>query len=107
MAALFILAGAALTGIGVYGLIAQRHLLRQILAFNVLGGGLFLIFGALGRDLARGLTDPAPQAMIITGIVVALAATALAVTLAVRADQLRRAEEEDGALTPPPEAADG
>lgn len=76
---LYALTGAAVVGLGVYGLIAARHLLRRVVAFNVIGSGIFLYFGAAG---ARGAgPDPVPQALIITGIVVALAASALAVAL--------------------------
>lgn len=81
-ASLYGLAGAALVGIGLYGLIAQPHPLRKLLGFNLLGSGVFLLFGAAG---ARGeVLDPVPQAMVITGIVVALAATALGVALVLR-----------------------
>lgn len=77
----FALTGAILTGLGVYGLMAQAHLLRRVIAFNIIGSGLFLFFGAAG---ARGAgADPIPQALIITGIVVALSASALAVALVV------------------------
>jgi multicomponent Na+:H+ antiporter subunit C len=75
------LTGALLIAIGFYGFVARRHLLRQILAFNLIGSGLFLLFGALARRAPDGVGDPVPQAMIITGIVVALSATALAVVL--------------------------
>jgi len=78
---IFALTGAALVGLGVYGLLAQAHLLRRVIAFNLIGSGLFLFFGAAG---SRGIgIDPIPQALIITGIVVALSASALAVTLVV------------------------
>lgn len=77
----FALTGAALVGLGVYGLIARVHMLRRIMAFNLIGSGLLLFFGAAG---ARGVgLDPIPQALIITGIVVALSASALAVGLVV------------------------
>ena len=77
----FALTGAALLGLGLYGLLARPHLLRRIIAFNLIGSGLFLFFGAAG---ARGaILDPIPQALIITGIVVALSASALAVGLVV------------------------
>lgn len=80
-ATLYALCGAALIGIGLYGFIARVHLLRRILCFNVIGSGVFLLFGALGyRDPAAG-ADPVPHALIITGIVVALSLTALAVAL--------------------------
>ncbi|MEX1147228.1 MAG: NADH-quinone oxidoreductase subunit K [Sphingomonadales bacterium] len=77
----FALTGAGLLGLGIYGLLALPHLLRRIIAFNLIGSGLFIFFGAAG---ARGVgVDPIPQALIITGIVVALAASALAVGLVV------------------------
>lgn len=84
MSALDILAfgAAALVGLGIYGLLASRHLLRRVLAFNLVGSGLFLWFGAAAARGGAGV-DPIPQALIITGIVVALAASALGVTLVV------------------------
>jgi len=82
-ATLFGLCGAMVIGIGSYGLIAHANLIRRVLAFNLIGSGIFLLFGALASR-APDVTDPVPQAMVITGIVVALAATALAITLIVR-----------------------
>ena len=80
---LFGLCGAGLIGIGLYGLIIHPAPLRKLLAFNILGGGVFLLFGVIARrGAAAGLTgDPVPQAIVITGIVVAFSATALAATL--------------------------
>jgi len=85
-ATLFGLCGAALVGLGLFGLIAHAEPLRKILAFNLLGGGVFLIFGVVARRGAAAgfLGDPVPQAMVITGLVVAFAATALAVALLLR-----------------------
>jgi len=76
------LSASALVGLGIYGLLAARHLLRRVLAFNLVGSGLFLWFGAAGACGGVGV-DPIPQALIITGIVVALAASALGVALVV------------------------
>jgi multicomponent Na+:H+ antiporter subunit C len=85
---IFALCGAALVGIGLYGFVAHAHLLRRLVAFNVIGSGIFLLFGATGyRRIDLG-ADPVPQALIITGIVVALSATALAVALVTRHAQL-------------------
>ncbi len=80
---LFGLAGAVLAGLGLYGLVADPAPLRKLLAFNLLGGGVFLVFGVVARrGAAAGLGgDPVPQALVITGLVVAFAATALAVAL--------------------------
>jgi multicomponent Na+:H+ antiporter subunit C len=83
-ATLYGLCGAALVGIGLYGLIVQAPLLRKILAFNLIGSGVFLLLGAIAERAAPGRGDPVPHALIITGIVVALSATALAVALLLR-----------------------
>jgi multicomponent Na+:H+ antiporter subunit C len=85
-AALAGLTAAALIGLGLYGLLTHPHPLRKILAFNLLGGGVFLMFGIIARKGAAGgfVADPVPQAMVITGIVVAFSATALAVALLLR-----------------------
>ncbi len=80
------LIACALIGIGLYGFIVNPQPLRKLLAFNVVGNGVFLLFGVIARRGAiPGLGgDPVPQALLITGIVVAFAATALAVTLLLR-----------------------
>ncbi len=85
-ATLFGLCGAALVGLGLYGLITNPEPLRKILAFNLLGSGVFLVFGLISRRAAAAgfPGDPVPQAMVITAIVVAFAATALAIALVLR-----------------------
>ncbi|MFG1402582.1 NADH-quinone oxidoreductase subunit K [Xanthobacter sediminis] len=87
----FGLLGAALSAIGVYGLMVGRDALARILAFNLMGGGVFLVFGVVARrGAAVGFgADPVPQALVITGIVVAFSATALAVALLRRLAALR------------------
>lgn len=88
-AQLFGLCAAALIGFGLYGLITHPQPLRKILAFNVVGSGVFLLFGAIAyRGAGAGMpADPVPQALLITGIVVAFSATALAVSLLLRLHQ--------------------
>ena len=83
---LFALAACGLIGIGIYGLIAQPHPLRKLIAFNIMGSGVFVLFGALAkRGAGAGLgADPVPQALLITAIVVAFAATAVTVALLLR-----------------------
>jgi multicomponent Na+:H+ antiporter subunit C len=94
-ATLFGLCAAVLIGLGLFGLIVNPHPLRKILAFNVIGTGVFLLFGAVARrGAAAGMGgDPVPQALLITGIVVAFSATALAVAL------LLRLFDETGSVT--------
>ena len=83
---LYGLCGAVLVGLGLFGLIVHPQPLRKIVAFNLIGGGVFLLFGVVARrGAAAGFGgDPAPQALVITGLVVAFAATALAVALLLR-----------------------
>ena len=85
-AMLYGLCGAVLVGLGLFGLIVHPQPLRKILAFNLIGGGVFLLFGVVARrGAAAGLAgDPVPQALVITGVVVAFSATALAVALLLR-----------------------
>jgi len=77
---------AMLVGMGLFGLVTHPQLLRKILAFNLVGSGVFLLFGVVARKgAAAGFGgDPVPQALVITGLVVAFGATALAVALLLR-----------------------
>ena len=79
-------ASAAAVGLGLYGVITNPQPFRKILAFNLVGSGVFVLFGvAARRGAATGFGgDPVPQALVITGIVVAFSATALAVALLLR-----------------------
>ena len=93
------LCGAGLVGLGSFGLVTQAGRLRQLLAFNLLGSGVFLLFGVIARrGAAAGLAgDPVPQAMVITGMVVAFAATALAVALMLRLSEAAEPENSSAA----------
>jgi multicomponent Na+:H+ antiporter subunit C len=96
--ATFLLAGAALFALGLRGVFAGVTPLRQIIAVNVMGNGVFLVFITLAARVAGGRPDPVPQAMVLTGIVVAVCATGLALTLAVR----HRQEQNERSGTSPP-----
>ena len=76
---LYAFAGVALCGIGLSGFLLLEHLLRKLLAFNLMGSGVFLVLVGLAQH--HHTPDPVPQALVLTGIVVAIAATALAVVL--------------------------
>ncbi|MDX2502894.1 MAG: cation:proton antiporter subunit C [Gammaproteobacteria bacterium] len=85
---LYTLTGLGLFTLGLYALIVHRHLLRKILAINVMGSGVFLVLVALADRTQAALykvaPDPVPHAMVITGIVVAVSATALGLALMLR-----------------------
>jgi len=96
---LYALVGVGLFCIGLYALIVHAHLLRKILALNIMGSGVFLVLVALAKRTGNAIPDPVPHAMVITGIVVAVSATALALFLMLKvAAETGRAElpEERG-----------
>jgi len=91
----FAITGALLFAAGIAYIFLVDNSIRRILAFNVMGSGVFLILvGLAQRD---GASDPVPQAMVLTGIVVAVAATALALALVRRLDASTRCAESSDA----------
>ncbi|GAB3472232.1 NADH-quinone oxidoreductase subunit K [Azotobacter salinestris] len=71
--------GAALWLLGLFGLLGLRDTLRRIIAVNLMGSGVFLVLIALAARVTP--TDPLLQALVVTGLVVAISATALALRL--------------------------
>lgn len=97
---IYLLAGAALFAIGFFSHIAQAHLLRRIMALNVMGTGVFLVYIALSAQTPGPIPDPVPHAMVLTGIVVSVCGTGLALALADRVQNATErvelaADEED------------
>ncbi|MGE0593956.1 MAG: cation:proton antiporter subunit C [Vicinamibacterales bacterium] len=98
----YIVAGAALVAMGIVGVGVCPTALRRILALNIMGSGVFLLLVAPADRLAGRAPDPVPHAMVLTGIVVAVSATALALALTRRLAALddgpsRDADPSDGA----------
>jgi multicomponent Na+:H+ antiporter subunit C len=90
---LYALVGVGLLVLGIYALIVRAHLLRKILAINVMATGVFLVLVALAARDPEVPPDPVPHAMVITGIVVAVSASALALILMLK---VYAATEKDG-----------
>lgn len=80
----YALGGALLFAIGAYGLLARRHIVHRIIAANFMGSGVFLLLIGLGNRAPGTAPDPVPQAMVLTGIVVTVALTALGLAIAKR-----------------------
>lgn len=79
----FLGSGALLFVLGLHALVTRPHLLIKVLAFNVMGSGTFMVLlSAAARG--PGAADPVAQALVITGIVVTVSATAVALTLMLR-----------------------
>ncbi len=92
-----IITASCLIGAGVY-LILERSLTRVLAGLLILGNGVNLLFliagGSAGEAPIEGTTapaamsDPLPQALVLTAIVIALATTAFLLAMAHRSWQL-------------------
>jgi len=71
--------GFALWLLGLHGLLTLRHALRRIIAINLMGSGVFVVMIALAAR--HDPRDPLLVALVVTGLVVAVSATALALRL--------------------------
>ena len=80
-ASLYALCGIALFGIGFHALVVHVHRLHKVLAVNIMGSGVFLVLVALAYRTPNAPPDPVPHAMVLTGIVVAVSATAVGLSL--------------------------
>ena len=79
----FVLVAAAIFGLGVHGLLVSAHIMRKLLALNLMLSALFLLLIVVPATL-DGRPDPVPQALVLTGIVIAVSTTAFALALMVR-----------------------
>jgi multicomponent Na+:H+ antiporter subunit C len=78
---LYGLTGVALFSMGLRGAFFPGALLRRVLAINIAGAGVFLLLIAIAYRGLQSVPDPVPHALVLTGIVVAFSATALALAL--------------------------
>jgi multicomponent Na+:H+ antiporter subunit C len=92
---LYIVASIGLFGIGLYGVIVAPHILRKILAINIMSVGVFMLLVASANNV-NSTPDPVLHAMVLTGIVVAIAGAALALFLASKIHALSRVSDKDG-----------
>lgn len=77
----YALVGVTLFCMALHAVIVRKNPLHKVLAINVMSSGVFLVLVALARRTPGATPDPVPHAMVITGIVVAVSATALAIVL--------------------------
>lgn len=91
---LFGFTGALLFGLGLRSTMLHPLILGRIVAFNISGLGLFLMFVSVAYRGNGLLPDAVPQALVLTGIVVAVSATAFALSLARRIERAERQADE-------------
>lgn len=78
--AFYMLLGLGLWVLGLFALWQAREAVRRIIALNVMSSGVFLVMVALAaRNEPR---DAVLHALVVTGLVVAICATAFALRLA-------------------------
>ncbi len=98
---IYILGSLTLFFIGLYGLLAKRHLLKVMIGIAVMEVSVYLLLIGLATSpgetapiLSDGLTDfigmadPVPQALALTAIVIGVAVSALGISLAVHYHRL-------------------
>jgi multicomponent Na+:H+ antiporter subunit C len=78
---------------GFHAVLATPHVLRKIVALNVMASGAFLLLISMAARRPDPFPDPVPHAMVLTGIVVGVSVSALAMVLA------RRIHRETGETT--------
>ena len=78
---LYGLTGCLIVALGLRGALLHDSLLQRIVAINVMGAGVFLLLIAVAYRGPGLAPDPLPHALVLTGIVVAVSATALALAL--------------------------
>ena len=81
---LYALTGCVLAALGLRSALLHAALLQRIVAINIMGAGVFLVLIAVAYRGPHTAPDPVPHALVLTGIVVAVSATALALALARR-----------------------
>ena len=86
-----------LFALGILMVLAERSLMKKILGLNIMQSGVFIIYIAMGNirggkapiiDVASKVdvefVNPLPSVLILTGIVVSVSVTALALSLVVK-----------------------
>jgi multicomponent Na+:H+ antiporter subunit C len=109
--------------IGLYGMLAQRNLVKKLMAMNILQVAVILFFIALadksgatvpieihGVHSATAYINPLPHALMLTAIVVGVSTTGVALALLIRIHRRYGTLEEPEVLAqlaapPPPQSS--
>lgn len=98
---------AVLMLIGLYAIISCGNLIKRMIGLNVFQAAVFLLYISMNKmeggtapiltpgDLGGVFSNPLPQVLILTAIVVGIATTALGLAVVVRIREEYRSVEED------------
>ena len=75
----YLMAGILLWAMGLHGLLVNRHVLRRVIALNLMSSGVFMVMVTLAMRAAP--PDPVLHALVLTGLIVAVCSTAFALRL--------------------------
>ena len=95
---LYTVASLILFCLGLFGLSVHPCLVRKIMAMNIMAGGVFLFLISLAYAPNPENPDPVPQAMVLTGIVIAVSSTAFALFLIRHIQEKRERRDMDSSL---------
>jgi len=93
-------AGFLVILIGIWGILANKNLIRMIIGFSLFDTGIHIVMVAISylkdrtapiidetintQEIAKQITDPVPQALVLTAIVIGLGVTALMLVYAMK-----------------------
>jgi len=87
------LSACMIIALGLRSTLLAHSMLQRVIAINVMGAGVFMMMITIAYRGPDAAPDPVPHALVLTGIVVAVSATALALTL-LRQLMLEQKKEE-------------
>ena len=85
---LFLLLGVVLAVLGLARMLLTGDLIGRVIGLNIASGGVLMLLLTVALRSGSTLPDALPHAMVLTGIVITVSVTALAVVL------IRRIESE-------------
>jgi multicomponent Na+:H+ antiporter subunit C len=71
-----------LFAVALYGVLSRVELIQRLLAANIMAAAVLLFLIVLANGDGSRALDPVPQAMVLTGLVIAVSVTAFALALA-------------------------
>jgi len=96
---LYTLCAILLFAIGLLGFLLNSDFIRKLLGLNVMGIAIFMLLLAVASTYPYAV-DPIPHAMVLTGIIVAAAGTALGLNLASKIAKFAKLVQKEEAATP-------
>jgi len=94
--------------IGFYAMIARQNLIKKIIGMNIFQAAVFLFYVSMGKvaggtapiawERAVAYDNPLPHTLMLTGIVVSVSTTAVALALVIRIYRAFGTMEEDRIL---------